>query len=412
MRLTTLKHLILPPLAAVLCAAAAGDEPPALLLSERGRKITTARQWERQRRPEILRMLSTEVYGVAPDTRVEASYRTLEEDGSALGGTATRRQVRITLRAAGREHTADMLIYIPNGAGTPVPVIFGLNFKGNHATTLDEAVILPAEAKSAPALAPRGDNARRWPYAEAVARGYAVATICKDDFFPDRRDGYAQSVLPMLYEGSTIPDSVRMKAVGAWTWGISRAIDCMESMPEIDTRRIMVIGHSRLGKTSLWAAATDPRIAIAVSNDSGSTGASLARGNRGETVQKINTSFPYWFTDRYKTYNGREAQMPFDQHMLLALVAPRPLYVASASLDDWADPLNEMRAAQLCGEVYRLYGMQPLAWRQERLPAPGGTFIGGDVAYHLREGGHDILLYDWERFMTFADKYFHRAAKP
>lgn len=122
--------------------------------------------------------------------------------------------------------------------------------------------------------------------------------------------------------------------------------------------------------------------------------------------RSINTSFPYWFTDRYKLYNGRETQMPFDQHMLLALVAPRPLYVASASDDAWADPLNEMHAAQLCGEVYRLYGLQPLTWRQQRLPAPGATFNGGDVAYHLRQGGHDILLYDWERFMDFADRYF------
>ncbi len=227
-----------------------------------------------------------------------------------------------------------------------------------------------------------------------------------DDFFPDRSDGYGESVLPMLYAGSAIPDSVRMKAVGAWAWGISRAIDCLETMPEIDTRRIMVIGHSRLGKTSLWAAATDPRIAVAVSNDSGSTGAALARGKQGETVEKINTSFPYWFTDNYKRYNGREEQMPFDQHMLLALAAPRPLYVASASRDDWADPRNEMRAAQLCGEVYALYGLQPLTWQEDELPAVNTPYTGGDVAYHLREGGHDIVLYDWERFMDFADKYF------
>ena len=267
---------------------------------------------------------------------------------------------------------------------------------------------MPAGPKSSTTVAPRGDNARRWPYAEAVARGYAVATICKDDFFPDRRDGYAESVLPMLYRDSQIPDSVRMKAVGAWAWGISRAIDCLETMQEIDPYRIMVLGHSRLGKTSLWAAATDPRIAIAVSNDSGSTGAALARGNRGETVEDITTHFPYWFTDTYSLYNGRETQMPFDQHMLLALVAPRPLYVASASLDAWADPRNEMRSAQLCGEVYRLYGRKPLTWQQRELPPAGATFIDGDVAYHLREGGHDILAYDWQRFMDFADKYFKK----
>lgn len=400
----SLKTLITIPAAALLCAAAAAQTPPALLHTENGRPVRSARQWERQRRPEILRMLSTEVYGVAPDTRAETRYETIEE-GIALGGTATRRQVRITLRAAGMERSADMLLYIPVGAEEPVPVIFGLNFNGNHATTSDPAVIVAGKSGS-PERTPRGGNARRWPYAEAVARGYAVATICKDDFYPDRRDGYEQSVLPMLYAGSGIPDSVRMKAVGAWSWGISRAIDCLETMPEIDTRRIMVIGHSRLGKTSLWAAATDRRIAVAVSNDSGSTGAALARGKQGETVEKINASFPYWFTDNYKRYNGREEQMPFDQHMLLALVAPRPLYVASASRDDWADPRNEMRAAQMCGAVYSLYGLRPLTWQEDGLPAVNTPFIGGDVAYHLREGGHDIVLYDWERFMDFADKYF------
>ena len=408
MKIPSLKLLLLAPLAALLCAAS-DTTLPALLRTEGGRTVRNARQWERQRRPEILRMLSAEVYGIAPDTRVETSYRTVEEEREALGGAATRRQVRITLRTdAGEEHTADMLLYIPNGADAPVPVIFGLNFKGNHGTTTDPAVIMPAGPKSSTTVAPRGDNARRWPYAEAVARGYAVATICKDDFFPDRRDGYAESVLPMLYRNSQIPDSVRMKAVGAWAWGISRAIDCLETMQEIDPRRIMVLGHSRLGKTSLWAAATDPRIAIAVSNDSGSTGAALARGNRGETVEDITTHFPYWFTDTYSRYNGRETQMPFDQHMLLALVAPRPLYVASASLDAWADPRNEMRSAQLCGEVYRLYGRKPLTWQQSELPPAGSTFIDGDVAYHLREGGHDILSYDWQRFMDFADKYFKK----
>lgn len=408
MKIPSLKLLLLAPLAALLCAAS-DTTLPALLRTDGGRTVRNARQWERQRRPEILRMLSAEVYGIAPDTRVETSYRTVEEEREAIGGAATRRQVRITLRTdAGEEHTADMLLYIPNGADAPVPVIFGLNFKGNHGTTTDPAVIMPAGPKSSTTVAPRGDNARRWPYAEAVARGYAVATICKDDFFPDRRDGYAESVLPMLYRNSQIPDSVRMKAVGAWAWGISRAIDCLETMQEIDPHRIMVLGHSRLGKTSLWAAATDPRIAIAVSNDSGSTGAALARGNRGETVEDITTHFPYWFTDTYSLYNGRETQMPFDQHMLLALVAPRPLYVASASLDAWADPRNEMRSAQLCGEVYRLYGRKPLTWQQRELPPAGSTFLDGDVAYHLREGGHDILAYDWQRFMDFADKYFKK----
>lgn len=395
-----------------LCFGQQADGYPPVLETRDGVRVTTVREWERIRRPEILDLFATQMYGVDPGTKVKTSYRVLEEDARALGGKATRRQVRMTFAANGMERTADMLLYIPNGVRRPVPVIVGLNFQGNYATTSDPAVLMTdrwvpyPKGINRPADSLRGRAASRWPYERAVERGYAVATIFNGDFFSDRREGYDGSVLPMLYAGSTVPDSARMKAVGAWAWGLSRAVDYFEKARELDARRIVLLGHSRLGKAALWAGASDPRFSVVVSNDSGSTGAALARNKRGENVERINRNFPYWFADNYKKYNDNEFALPVDQHLLLALVAPRPLYVGSASRDQWADPAREFGAARLCGDAYRLYGLHPLEWKGEGLPPVNTPLQKGDVAYHLREGKHDITLYDWERYMDFADKYF------
>ena len=393
------------------CTEIQGPEYPPLLQSATGKKIKTIEQWEQERRPELLGLFASEIYGIAPDVKVETTYRIVEEDTCALNGDAVRRQVRITFRAHGMERSADMLLYIPKNAGEKVPVIFGLNSQGNYATSLDPQVVMTdgwvayPEGIHRAADSLRGRVAYRWPYSGAVNRGYAVATIFKGDFYPDHQDAYGQSVLPMLYAESTIPDSARMQAIGAWAWGISQAMDYFETVPELDARKVMVLGHSRLGKTALWAAANDTRIAIAVSNNSGCTGAALSRNKQGENITKINTRFPYWFADNYKSYNDREFALPVDQHMLLALIAPRPVYVASASRDKWADPHSEFGAARLCGEVYRLYGRQPLTWDKPELPAVNTPLLQGDVGYHLREGKHDITTYDWEQYMNFADKY-------
>ena len=387
-------------------------ELPALMEMQEGAPVTSVRQWEKARRPEIAGLFSTQIYGVDPGTKVKTEYRVIEESGQALGGKATRRQVRIIFSANGMEHTADLLLYIPNGMKKPVPVILGLNFKGNYATTSDPAVVMTERWVSYPkginraADSLRGSASSRWPYERAVERGYAVATLYNGDFFPDHPDGYGESVLPMLYAAGNVPDSARMKAVGAWAWGLSRAVDYFEKDRDLDARKVLLLGHSRLGKAALWAGANDSRFAVVVSNDSGSTGASIARGKKGESIRDINARFPYWFADNYKKYNDRETDLPVDQHMLLALVAPRPLYVASASLDQWADPSNEFLSARMCGVVYRLYGLRPLEWKGNGLPPVGQPLQEGDVAYHLREGRHDITLYDWEQYMNFADKYF------
>ena len=393
------------------CFGQAEDEYPPLMKMRDGTPVTSIRQWEQARRPEIAGMFATQMYGVDPRTKVKTGYRVIEENEQALGGKATRRQVQITFSANGMKHTADLLLYIPNGVRKPVPIILGLNFKGNYTTTPDPAVVMTERWVSYPkginraADSLRGSASSRWPYERAVERGYAVATIYNGDFFPDHPDGYEESVLPMLYAASNIPDSARMKAVGAWAWGLSRTVDYFEKDRDVDARKVLLLGHSRLGKAALWAGASDSRFAVVVSNESGSTGAALARNKKGESVRIINTKFPYWFTDNYKKYNDREADLPVDQHMLLALVAPRPLYVASASLDQWADPSNEFLSTQMCGKVYQLYGLRPLEWKDNGLPPIDQPLQEGNVAYHLREGRHDITLYDWEEYMNFADKY-------
>jgi serine phosphatase RsbU (regulator of sigma subunit) len=375
-----------------------------------GTPVRTAGDWTGRRRAEVLRLFETHVYGRSPSAPGSMRSLVVEADPRALGGVATRRQVRVLLDGTDAGPAFEILLYVPNAVPRPVPAFLGLNFHGNHAIHPDPAIRLSsAWMRDGPGVvdhrateATRGSEAGSWPVERILDRGYALATVYYGDLEPDHPDGWKDGVRSRIgpgTAGSFAPDD--WGAIAAWAWGLGRSLDVLAKDPDVDARRVAVIGLSRLGKAALWAGAQDERFAMVVSNDSGEGGAALARRRFGETTEAITTSFPHWFCPRYREYAGREDAMPVDQHELLALVAPRPLYVASASEDLWADPRGEFLAAKGAEPVYRLLGREGLG--VEEMPGPDRP-VGRTVGYHLRRGGHALTAYDWEQYLDFADR--------
>lgn len=424
--------LLVPPvlvLAAVAALSAAQSPPgnydearvpayalPDPLVTRDGTRITSAAQWP-ARRAEILESFATSVYGRTPRERVPVRVEVREADAVALSGRALRSQV--TLRFGGEPGGPflDLLFYRPREARTPVPFFLGLNFDGNHTVSRDPGIHLarcwidagPGVVDHRATEAARGASASRWPLEAILARGYGVATACYGDLDPDFDDGFANGVHALFRRpGQKGRTPEEWGSIGAWAWGLSRALDHLETLDGVDAKRVAVIGHSRLGKTALWAAAQDERFWLVVSNDSGEGGAALARRMFGETVKDLNARFPHWFSEAFRRFDGDVPALPVDQHMLLALTAPRPLYVASATEDLWADPKGEFLAAAAAEPVYRLLGREGLGVAE---PPPPDTPVGKTIGYHLRTGKHDLTAWDWERYLDFADRHRGAAAR-
>lgn len=369
---------------------------PDLLVTDSGERITTVQGWEEIRRPELLARFADQMYGITPTEKIEVSYQKVDDTHNALDGMATRKQIVFTFTKGNLTKQATLLLYLPNYVKEKAAVFFAFNFKGNQAVHPDPAIRPTSETS-------RGEAASRWPLETIVSAGYGVATMDYNEFYPDRPDGAAESILPFFgyKEGEEAPGN-QWQALGAWAWGMSRALDYFETDWQVDASRILLLGHSRLGKAALWAAAQDPRFALVISNCSGCGGAALSRRTVGETVEAVTDRFPYWFCRNFKQYSRNEAALPFDQHALIALIAPRPVYVASAEEDRWADPKGEFLSALYAGEVYRLYGWQGL---QEKEMPPLNQPAGNRIGYHIRSGKHDVTEFDWRQYIRFADKW-------
>ena len=318
---------------------------PDPLVMQSGKKVSDAADWNKRRR-ELLELFAANVYGRTPDWRKTAQNKLRFEvksvDRQALGGKAIRKQVAVYFSARKDGPKMDLLVYLPAGAPKPAPVFLGLNFTGNHTVNADPGIQLGdvwvKGVKQHATENSRGVAASRWMVEKVLARGYGTATAYYGDIEPDFDGGLKYGVRPLFFKpGQTDPAADDWGAIGAWAWGLSRALDYLQTDPDVDAHRVFLHGHSRLGKTALWAGAQDTRFAMVISNCSGAGGAALARRRFGETVADLVRQFPYWFCANYKQYAGREDDMPVDQHELLALIAPRPLYVASAEEDLWAD---------------------------------------------------------------------------
>ena len=381
---------------------------PDPLVDAGGEAVRDAEAWHRRRRPELMALFESEVYGRTPVGRPSGmTWRTESEKPDARDGRAVRREIGINLFGREDGPVVRLLVYLPAAArGREVPVFLGLNFEGNHATTTEPDIPLPQGwvpnnkgaglTDNMPSEKTRGVQADRWLYDLALERGFGVATAYYGDLDPDFHDGWKNGV----HAVTGAPADGEWGSIGTWAWGLSRMLDVLEKEPGVDGKKVIVMGHSRLGKTALWAGAQDTRFAAVISNNSGCGGAALSRRVFGETVARINTVFPHWFTSGYKKWNHRESECPIDQHQLIALIAPRPVLVTSATEDTWADPRGEFLSLVGAHPVYRLLGTAGLSTTE--MPPPD-RLINGPLAYLYRTGAHDVTRADWQAYLDFAE---------
>lgn len=381
---------------------------PDVLTSVQGKKITTINEWK-SRRNELMEIFSSQMYGRSPSRPSAMTFKTFDAGTSALNGKAIRRQVTVLFNGKEDGPQMDILIYLPNKPNQKVPVFVELNFQGNQSVNADPGIQLSKSWMSSrnkgtlnnhATDSSRGMASKLLPVEKIIDRGYGIATIYCGDIDPDFDDGFKNDIHALYPVLQGRGDN--FSTVAAWAWGLSRALDYFETDKGIDSKRVAVFGFSRLGKAALWAGATDERFAMVISNESGAGGAKLFHRNMGEKVRRLNTNFPHWFCTNFRSYNDKDSILPFDQHMVIALVAPRPIYVASAIEDTNSDPEGEFRGAKAAEPVYLLLkkqGLPAVTWPALNQP------VSGQIAYHVRAGKHDVTDYDWEQYLSFADKH-------
>lgn len=355
---------------------------PDALTTLDGRKVTNSKLWTKVRRNEILELFRENVYGRVPNTPYSKSFKVVNEDRNAMGGAATLKQVEITIGAEKGSLVIHLTLFVPNNVPKPVPVYLLIDNRGPGNTDPLRKTI-----------------SEFWPAEEVIARGYAIGVYNNADVDPDNFDNFKNGIHALLDKGERSADS--WGTLAAWAWGASRCMDYFESDKDINKKKVAVVGHSRGGKAALWAAAEDQRFAMVISNESGCGGAALARRRFGETVARINTAFPHWFCSNYKNWSNNENAMPVDMHMLLALIAPRALYVDCASEDLWGDPKGSYIALYNAVPVFQLFNSDTKI--PETMPPLNKQVTGGKVGFHIRDGVHDMLLKDWNWFMNMGD---------
>ena len=373
------------------------DLPP-LLTTSSGQSVETPEAWMEQRRPEILSLFANLIYGrvPAPAKPIEVSYEVVLEDKGFMDGMATRKDVKIHLENTKGRMSMHFLVFVPNNAQKPVPAFFKHSFNNTQSDDFDASSSRPGFLKNG------------WPLGELFERGYGFCAVYQQDLVRHNEVEFLHSIHKLFYpEGQSFPKSHEWGVLSACAWGASRAMDYLETDPAIDHSRIAIMGHSKMGKATLWTAAQDERFALAISAQSGCAGAALWRRKSGETLKKMVTRFPYWLCRNAWKFVEQEDDLPVDQHMLLACIAPRPVYVHSSTDDTWADSRGEYLSAYHASEVYQLLGKKAL--ESSKLPEVGKPIIKSHVGYHIREGGHSIEMYDWQRFMDFAD--YHLQSK-
>jgi hypothetical protein len=378
-----------------LTANAADDlSLPDPLTTVSGVTIVSPTEWKETRRPEILELFRANVYGRAPVGRpAKLRFETRETTRKALSGKATRKLIDIHFSGPGGSGKIQLAVFIPNDVPKPVPgfVLICNRSRSN---------IDPTRKIKSPF----------WPVELIVERGYVAASFHNSDLDPDDHDDFKNGVHGIFDAKNTPRSADAWGTIAAWAWGASRVMDYFETDDDIDDTRMAVVGHSRGGKTSLWCGALDERFALVISNESGCTGAALARRRKGESIKQINQGFPHWFCTKYKQFDDKEDELPVDQHQLIALMAPRLVYVASASADSWTDPEGEFLSCVHAEPVYRLFGLRGLGTK--KMPKADQPLHQGHIGYHLRVGTHNLLEYDWNCFMDFADKHWKMNRKP
>ena len=380
--------------------------PDPLVLAD-GKPVRDARTWNTKRRPEIVRLFEEHQFGRSPVRPAGMSFDVFDKGTPALGGKALRRQVTVYFSRDRTGPKMDLLIYLPAGARKPVPLLLNLSFTANS-NVVDDPGIKPGEVwgrdrKRVPA--PKGTNFGRLDVLPFLASGIGVGTVYYGDIDPDFPGGIQHGVRALyLKPGQTEPAPDEWGTIAAWGWGLSRALDYFETDKGVDAKRVAIVGASRLGKTVLWAGARDTRFAMVIASCSGEGGAALSRRYFGETVKHLTapTRYPYQFAANYQKHADRVGESPFDAHMLLALVAPRPLLLQTGDTDLWSDPKGEFLSAVAAGPVYELLGKQGLG--TDEMP-PAGQPVLRTLGYYMHAGGHGTIPSDWELFLKFMQSH-------